>query len=97
MIRIRWTTIALDQFKNISYRIEKDRDLATANRVCRTVYDAIQTLQRYPFSGRPGDEEGTRELVVSQTPYLVAYRVVEPEAIQILHIWHGAQDWRESL
>lgn len=52
-------------------------------------YDTIQMLRLYPYCGRLGDEEGTRELVVPQTPYVVAYRVMD----QVLHIWHGAQDW----
>jgi len=40
-------------------------------------------------------EEGTRELVVSKLPYIVAYRLLPaeaPEAVQILRIWHGAQE-----
>lgn len=96
MTRVLWTRVALDDLKTISYRIEQERDLAIANRVCRAIYNAIQILRRYPFSGRPGDREGTRELVVSQTPYIVVYRLIEDKAIQVLHIWHGAQDWREG-
>ncbi|MBV8772704.1 MAG: type II toxin-antitoxin system RelE/ParE family toxin [Deltaproteobacteria bacterium] len=91
-MRIRWTQAALDDFKIISHRIEQERNLATANRVCRHIYDAIQILRRHPHSGRPGMEEGTRELVISQSPYLAAYRVIDSEAVQILRIWHGAQE-----
>jgi plasmid stabilization system protein ParE len=57
-MRIRWTTNALNDFKAISYHIEKDRGLATANRVCRTI----------------------------------VYRTIEPDAVHILRVWHGAQD-----
>ncbi len=89
---IRWTQLALEDLKAISYRIEHERNLATANRVCRTIYDSIQTLRRYPYSGRPGFEEETRALVIPKTPYVVAYRVVRPEAVEILRIWHGAQN-----
>ena len=90
-MHIRWTQDALDDFKIISYRIEQDRNLDTANRVCRSIYDAIQILRRHPHSGRLGTKEGTRELVISQSPYLVVYRVIEPEVVQVLRIWHGAQ------
>jgi len=89
---IRWTPLALTDFKTISHRIEQERNLATANRVCRTIYDAIQILRRHPHSGKPGIEEGTRELVIPQTPYIAAYRVIRSEAVQILRIWHGAQN-----
>jgi plasmid stabilization system protein ParE len=60
--------------------------------VCRTIYDALQILRRHPQFGKPGIEEGTRELVISKTPYIVAYRVIGSEAVQILRIWHGAQN-----
>lgn len=91
---IRWTPSALDDFKTISRRIEQERNLATANRMCRKIYDAIQSLRRHPRTGRPGIEEGTRELVIPKSPYIVVYRLLPSEAAQILRIWHGAQDWR---
>ena len=44
-----------------------------------------------PHRGRVGREEGTRELVFTSLPYVAAYRVKE-QTIEILHIYHGAQD-----
>ncbi|MBV8820329.1 MAG: type II toxin-antitoxin system RelE/ParE family toxin, partial [Acidobacteriaceae bacterium] len=41
--------------------------------------------------GRPREVKGTREVVVS--PYVAVYRCTG-EIVEILHIWHGAQDWR---
>ena len=92
-MRIRWTATALNDFKAIAHRIERERNLVTANRVCREIYEAIQNLRKHPHIGRPGTEERTRELVIAKLPYIVVYRP-EPEAVQILRIWHGAQDWR---
>jgi plasmid stabilization system protein ParE len=40
--------------------------------------------------GRTGRIRGTRELVLA--PYIIAYRI-EMDAVDILHIYHGAQDW----
>jgi len=91
-MRIRWTPLALNDLKNISRRIEHDRNLAIANRVCRTIYDAIQILRRHPHLGRSGTEPGTRELVIPKSPYIVAYRLLQSDAVQILRIWHGAQN-----
>ena len=93
-MQIRWTQAALNDLKTISHRIEQERNLATANRVCRVIYDAVQMLRRHPQSGRPGTEEGTRELVIPKSPYIVVYRVMDPDAVHILRIWHGAQNWR---
>ena len=91
-MRIRWTQPALNDFQTISHRIEQERNLHTANRVCRNIYDALPTLRRHPHSGRPGTKEGTRELVISTSPYVATYRL-SVDAVEILHIWHGAQDW----
>ncbi len=35
---------------------------------------------------------GTRELVITGTPYIAAYRV-RPQRIEVLRIIHGAQRW----
>jgi len=43
-MRIPWTTSALTDLKIISGRIERQRNLATANRVCRAIYDTVQIL-----------------------------------------------------
>jgi plasmid stabilization system protein ParE len=91
-MRIRWTPLALNDLKIISIHIERQRSLATANRVCRAIYDSVQILRRFPESGKIGIEEGTREFVIPKFPiYTVAYRIISADAIQILRIWHGAQ------
>jgi toxin ParE1/3/4 len=95
MRSVRWTSLAVNDFKAISSYIEGQRNLATANRVCRIIYDAIQTLRRFPKSGKPGIEAGTRELVIPSLPYVVTYRVMQSEAIQVVRIWHGAQQRQE--
>jgi addiction module RelE/StbE family toxin len=89
-MRIRWTQPALEDFKTISHRIEQDRNLETANRVCRSIYGAIQLLRQHPYTGRVGAKEGTRELVIPKSPYLTVYRHTG-EAIEILRLYHGAQ------
>jgi len=90
---VRWTPLAITDLKGISIHIERDRNLATANRVYRIIYDTVQILRRFPESGKPGIEEGTREFVVPALPScIVAYRIIRSEAVQILRIWHGAQE-----
>jgi len=90
-MRLRWSSPAFGDLRAISVRIEQERNLAAANRVCSHIYSSIQTLRHHPHSGRPGGEPGTRELVISQSPYVVSYRIAEPETVHILRIWHGAQ------
>ena len=49
-----------------------------------------------PYAGRIGRVEGTREIYVAGTSYLVAYRIVE-STIHVLAILHGAQEWPDSF
>jgi toxin ParE1/3/4 len=57
----------------------------------RKLYDTIRSLKDWPGRRRPGLEEGTRELLFPPLPYVAVYRVKE-EAIEILRIYHDAQN-----
>jgi toxin ParE1/3/4 len=87
---IRWTTEAADQLEAAVKYIRQDNPEAARNAAQRVI-DRIEELAAFPDIGRPGQVKGTRELVSS--PYVVVYRYTE-EIVEILHIWHGAQDWR---
>jgi plasmid stabilization system protein ParE len=63
-----------------------------AERIARTIYNAPTSLLTFPFRGRPGRREGTRELVLLPLPYVVVYQVGE-EIIHVVRILHAAQDW----
>ncbi len=91
-MRIEWSAHAVSDLKAISEYIEQDRNLETANRVTRTIYDTVQSLRTMPYRGRYGRIENTRELVVPRLPYIVVYRVFE-ERVLILNVVHGAQRW----
>jgi plasmid stabilization system protein ParE len=71
-------------------RIGQDNPGAASN-VAEAVLLRIERLAGFPGLGRPGEVDGTRELVIP--PYVVVYRHTE-EVVEILQIWHGAQDWR---
>ncbi|RUM03750.1 type II toxin-antitoxin system RelE/ParE family toxin [Rhizobium chutanense] len=47
-----------------------------------------------PEIGRPGRIDGTRELVISRTSFIVIYRVRQNiKQVEILRLVHGAQKW----
>jgi toxin ParE1/3/4 len=56
------------------------------------IIDQIQLLTQFPQLGRLGRVTGTRELVISETPFVVAYRI-GADAVRVLRILHGAQRW----
>ena len=91
-MRIEWSAHAVADLKAISEHIEQDRNLETANRVTRAIYEAIQSLRRLPYRGRYGRVENTRELVVPGLPWIAVYEVLQ-ERVVVLNILHGAQKW----
>jgi plasmid stabilization system protein ParE len=48
------------------------------------------------MSGRSGRVSGTRELVISNTPFIAAY-AIDHDRIVILALYHRAQQWPEAL
>ncbi len=60
------------------------------------IREQVDGLEQFPESGRPGRVEGTRELVIQRTPYIVAYRIVG-DTVQILRVLHGSRQWPEDI
>jgi toxin ParE1/3/4 len=89
-MRLRWTTPAAQDLYSITRYIRRDNP-TTAREVAKAIYDGCESLVNSPHRGRKGKQSGTRELVFSPLPYLAVYRVME-DVVEILHIWHGAQD-----
>ena len=56
----------------------------------------VEMLIEFPNMGRIGRVEGTRELVVSDTPYVVAYRV-KGDSVIVLRVLHGARQWPKGF
>jgi toxin ParE1/3/4 len=89
-MRIRWTLAAADDLQQIhDYLREHEPHLARSTMIA--IRDEILSLRKFPHRGRPGEVEGTRELLHARLPYIVVYRVKEDVA-EVLHIWHASQD-----
>jgi toxin ParE1/3/4 len=91
-MRIRWTILAADDLESIKNYLQKHFP-QFAEPTVRTIYLRVRSLKTTPYRGRPGHRSGTRELPLTPLPYVVVYSV-KADAVQILHIYHGAQDWR---
>jgi toxin ParE1/3/4 len=94
-VRVRWLTRALANLEAEADYIARDNSKAAAS-IVQAVHEAVNRLQQFPALGRPGRVVGTRELVISGTPYIVPYRVRNDE-IQILRVFHGARKWPSKL
>ncbi|MEL6826614.1 MAG: type II toxin-antitoxin system RelE/ParE family toxin [Pseudomonadota bacterium] len=68
--------------------LQESEDLAEAGSVLAAIFYVTQMVSKYPFAGRLGRIEGTREILVPSTPFLVVYS--EPgERVRIDRILHG--------
>jgi toxin ParE1/3/4 len=90
-MQVRWTRPATQDLQHIARRIRHDNP-AAALRVAKTLYDGCMGLEMFPNRGRLGRIAGTRELVFAPLPYITVYRV-NNDVVEILRIYHGAQDW----
>ena len=63
-----------------------------ADRMATALLSAVDRLADVPNIGRPGRVPGSRELVVSGTPYVIPYRV-RGERLEIIAVFHGRQRW----
>jgi len=88
---LRWTVPAAEDLYQIVQRIQKDNPTVAAE-VANILYTGCGSLTKFPRRGRKGRIEGTRELIFPKLPYIVVYRVLD-ETLEILRIYHGAQNW----
>ena len=94
-MRLEWSAWARADREAIFDYIEADNPRA-AVAVDKRLADRVRTLRRLPWSGRPGRVEGTRELVISRTPYIVAYRVVG-DTVRVLRVLHSSRLWPDHM
>ncbi len=93
--RLEWSAYAWADRDAIFDYVESDRPRA-ANAVDDRIRKQVETLPRFPQSGRSGRIEGTRELVISGTPYIAAYRITG-NTVRILPLLHGSRRWPDEM
>ena len=89
--RIKWLDIALtDLDESVEYIAR--HNISAARKLANRIWNSVQILADNPEIGRPGRVQETRELVISGTSYIVAYRI-KGDQVQILRVLHGARKW----
>ncbi len=91
----RWTPLALSDLEAIYDYLARE-SAASVEGQLRLIQSAVDGLREFPSKGRPGRVEGTRELVVHGTPYIVAY-VERKRYVEVLAVIHGARRWPERF
>jgi addiction module RelE/StbE family toxin len=93
---IKWTEQATQQLDQAYDYITLSNNKEVAARITMQIVNGVQQLAAFPMSGRAGRVPGTRELVISNTPFIAAYAIDRADIV-VLAIYHGAQHWPESL
>ncbi len=92
---ITWTPLAqADLIAIVDYLLELNSIAAVEAE--QRITEAIEQLADFPGLGRPGRVASTRELVITDTPYIAAYRV-QREQVEILRVLHGTRKWPETF
>jgi toxin ParE1/3/4 len=94
-MRVSWTIPALRDLDQIQDFIASDSPIAAHKLATELLSRTEKLLSTNPKAGRTGRAQGTRELVVSGTPYIVVYRA--RDFVEIVAVIHGAREWPDSF
>jgi toxin ParE1/3/4 len=94
-MKVRWTSPALRDLEAIGDYIARDSP-AAAGRIVIRILDQAELLAAHPHAGRAGRVPATREMIVSDTPFILPYRV-KGDVVEVLAVFHGARQWPESF
>lgn len=94
-MQIRWQDDAISDLIQVRRFIAMDNPSAAA-RVANRIRSAVPELARQPGMGRPGRVPATRERVLVDFPYIIAYRV-EEDSVVVLRVLHTSRKWPETI
>ena len=94
-MHVAWTLPALHDVEAIQDFVAQHSPAAAHALAVDLLERTTALLSENPMVGRPGRLAGTRELVLSGTRYVVAYRV--RDRVEVLAVLHGARAWPKDL
>jgi toxin ParE1/3/4 len=90
-LKVEWSARAVAERDAIFDFAEAENPRA-AELIDGRIAEQVQLLGRFPQLGRLGRVAGTRELVISETPFVVVYAILA-DRLRVLRVLHGAQRW----
>jgi addiction module RelE/StbE family toxin len=90
-MKVVWSRRAIRHLERLREYIERESE-QNAALVAGRILKAVDLLESHPEIGRPGRVLGTRELVVSDKPYVIPYRV-RRDCLELIAVFHGRQKW----
>ena len=94
---IKWSEHADDDLAEILASFLNLDEEERGKRIVSLIIKSTTGLVRYPLSGKPGRMQGTRELILQKLPYILVYRALSPEILEVARVLHTSKLWPESL
>ena len=94
-MRIIWSPEARTDLREMVMYLSDENPYA-AKELHERIKTVVAELIENPFTGRPGRVPGTRELVITNTSYILPYQIRQ-NRIEILRVYHGARKWPKQF
>ncbi len=94
-MKIVWTEPARQDLRRVFTYIAEENPRA-ARALLAEIKERVSVLEYNPQIGRPGRVDGTRELVLKGTSYILPYRVKDQQ-VQVIAVFHAARRWPEDF
>ena len=93
-MQLKWTEPAAQDLDKIEEYISRENSPAVAIEIVLKVIETVEmVLPTHPRAGRMGRVTGTREFVIEGVPFVVIYRQIGSDQLQIIRVLHDAQQW----
>ncbi len=89
-MQIKWLRKALKNLEQAYNYLSEQETPETASALILKIQKAAEQLSNYPMMGYLGRIEGTRELVIPQSHYIIIYRL-KGESVEILRVLHASR------
>jgi len=94
-MQVKWLAKALNNLTDETDYIAKESP-TNAKAFFAHVLASVEQLKEHPHLGRAGRVAGMRELIITQYPYIVPYRI-RNDKVEVLRVFHTARAWPKQL
>ncbi len=95
-MRVQWTEKANQDLNHIEEYIREDNPRAAITTILKIINSAETQLSKHPAIGRPGRHPKTRELIITDIPYIIPYQIIG-ETVYLLRVIHSSIQWPNNL
>jgi toxin ParE1/3/4 len=93
-VQLQWTEPATQDLDKIEEYISRENSPTVAIDIVLKVIETVEmVLPNHPRAGRMGRVAGTREFVIEGVPFVVIYRQIGSDQLQLIRVLHDAQQW----